>query len=68
MSEELKDDSPMPGKGKHAGEPMVKVPADYLIACYDKNLLSASVRKYVEQNMDVLKMELKKIKVLKNES
>lgn len=51
------DETPFPF-GKYAGKPMQEVPADYLIWCYDNNKLSKPLRKYVEENMDVLETEL----------
>lgn len=59
--EDLEDTSPMPW-GKHAGEEMQKVPADYLLWLYEENKCDARVRAYIEDNMDVLKVELKRKK------
>lgn len=64
----LNDESPMPF-GKHRGIKMANVPAEYLLWLYDqiKNyapnkmaLSQKDVKEYVEDNIDVLKQELKK--------
>lgn len=54
--EKLTDESTMPW-GKHKGKKMEEVPADYLLFCYNENKACIRVRKYVEENMDVLKMQ-----------
>jgi uncharacterized protein (DUF3820 family) len=54
----LNDDSPMPF-GKHKGEKMANVPAEYLLWLYENNNCTYEVKKYIDQNMDVLKLELK---------
>lgn len=56
--EELNDKSPMP-YGKHKGTAMANVPAKYLLFIYNNAMSTPAVRKYIEENMDVLKMEVK---------
>lgn len=54
----LTDNSPMPF-GKHKGTQMANVPASYLIWLYDNDKCSVEVREYIEDNLDVLKQEVK---------
>ena len=53
----LTDESKMP-YGKHKGTKMADVPADYLMYCYDNNLMSTLVRLYVEEYYDAIQKEL----------
>ena len=53
----LTDQSPMPF-GKHKGVEMENVPCSYLIWLYENDLKDGDVKDYIEDNMDVLKMEL----------
>lgn len=53
----LTDECEMPGNGKHKGKKMKDVPADYLIYCYENDMVSKQVRAYVVDNMDVLKVQ-----------
>jgi len=53
----LTDKSLMPF-GKYKGTEMEKVPAGYLIWIYENNKCTDEVKEYIEDNMDVLKMEL----------
>jgi uncharacterized protein (DUF3820 family) len=55
----LTDNSPMPF-GKHKGEKMANVPAAYLMWLYDENKCNREVREYIEDNLDVLKEEVKR--------
>lgn len=55
----LTDKSPMPF-GKHKGVEMANVPADYLLWLYENNKCTDEVKEYIEDNMDVLKMEIRK--------
>uniref|UniRef100_A0A6M3LLS0 Putative quorum-sensing-regulated virulence factor n=1 Tax=viral metagenome TaxID=1070528 RepID=A0A6M3LLS0_9ZZZZ len=55
----LQDDSPMPF-GKYKGDKMINVPASYLLWLYNENKCNKNVRDYIEDNLDVLKMEVKK--------
>ena len=54
----LGDESPMPF-GKYKGEKMANVPASYLMWLYDNNKCNAEVKEYINDNMDVLKQEIK---------
>jgi len=54
--EKLTDESIMPF-GKYKGDRMEYVPASYLIWLYENNKCSAAVKEYIEDNMDVLKLE-----------
>ena len=54
----LTDISPMPF-GKHKGTQMANVPASYLIWLYDNDKCSVEVREYIEDNLRVLKQEIK---------
>lgn len=55
---ELRDDSLMPF-GKYKGKEMQDVPARYLLWLYENNPnLSLNVKRYVIENMDVLKKEI----------
>ena len=55
----MRDEDLMPF-GKHKGEKMANVPADYLMWLYDNNKCYGNVKKYIEDNLDVLKDEIKK--------
>lgn len=64
----LNDESPMPF-GKHKGVKMANVPADYLLWVYEQikryapnkmTLAQKDIKTYVEDNLEVLKSELKK--------
>lgn len=54
----LKDTDKMPW-GLHKGKAMVNVPAKYLIWLLENNKCSGDVKKYIEDNIDVLKKEAK---------
>ncbi len=58
MISKLEDFSPMP-YGKYQGKAMEDVPASYLIWLYDNGRASPAVKKYIEDNMDVLQKEIK---------
>jgi hypothetical protein len=47
--------------GKYAGIPMISVPADYLLWLYDKRKFTRDLRIYIEDHLDVLKMQAKEI-------
>lgn len=51
----LTDDSPMPF-GIYKGDPMENVPDQYLRWIYNNNKCTAEVRKYIEDNADVLNL------------
>lgn len=53
----LNDKSPMP-YGAHKGKSMENVPAEYLIWLYDNNKAVYPVKRYIEDNMNVLKKEV----------
>jgi uncharacterized protein (DUF3820 family) len=57
----LTDQSPMP-IGKHRGEPMIKVPAAYLLWLYNAGCDHQRVRQYIIDNLDALKQEVKNLK------
>jgi len=54
----LTDESPMPF-GIHKDEKMANVPGHYLMWLYDNNKCNREVQEYIEDNMDVLKHEIK---------
>lgn len=53
----LNDNSPMPF-GKHKGVKMANVPASYLLWLYDNDKCSSCVKEYIEDNLDVLRIEI----------
>lgn len=55
----LTDKSPMPF-GIHKGTSMANVPAEYLLWLYDNGKCSQEVRDYIEDNLDVLRQEVKR--------
>lgn len=48
--------------GIHKDKKLANVPADYLMGCYDNNKVTEPLRKYIEENLDVLRAEEKNIK------
>jgi len=54
----LTDESPMPF-GKYEGKSMADVPATYLMWILDNDKCSPSVKAYIEDNMEALKLEIK---------
>lgn len=52
----MTDNSIMPF-GKYKGEKLANVPADYLLYMYHLGKLYGELKKYIENNMDVLKIE-----------
>lgn len=63
------DTSVMPF-GKHQGTALANVPADYLIYIYDHDYLAGNImlKRYIEENLQGLRIEAKKIKAYhKNE-
>ncbi|MDR1223260.1 MAG: DUF3820 family protein [Tannerella sp.] len=54
----LTDSSLMPF-GRYKGEKMANVPARYLMWLYDNKKCNDDVKGYIEDNMDVLKAEIK---------
>ncbi|MFA6974020.1 MAG: DUF3820 family protein [Parcubacteria group bacterium] len=57
----LTDESPMPW-GMHQGKQMMDVPADYLVWLYENNKVNGDVKRYIESNMDTLKLEIEQKK------
>lgn len=55
----LNDDSLMPW-GKYKGTKMANVPADYLQWLYDNDKCSGNVKAYIEDNLDVIELEIKR--------
>lgn len=55
----LTDNGLMP-YGKYKGTRMEEVPASYLLWLYDNEKCSTDVKKYIEDNIDVLNDEVKK--------
>jgi uncharacterized protein (DUF3820 family) len=53
------DKTPMPF-GKYQGKAMANVPAQYLIWLIENNKAHGELRKYIENNMEVLNKEIKK--------
>jgi uncharacterized protein (DUF3820 family) len=53
----MNDESIMPF-GKYKGEKMANVPPDYLLWIYDNGKCYGEVRKYIADNLDVLKSEI----------
>ena len=55
----MTDNSLMPF-GKYKGTKMANIPASYLIWIFENNKCSIEVIKYVRENLDVLKEEVKR--------
>lgn len=55
----LTDESIMPW-GKYKGYEMQNVPASYLIWLYENDKCDKAVRDYIKENLDFLKMEVKR--------
>ncbi len=45
--------------GKHKGEKIVNVPAEYLLFMFESNKLFGTTKQYVSENLDVLRKEKK---------
>lgn len=45
--------------GKHRCKPYKLVPAKYFLWLYEKNVKDDTIRSYVEDNIDILKKEVK---------
>lgn len=45
--------------GKHAGQKLANIPADYLIWLYENDKCNAPMRAYIKDNLEVLKAEIK---------
>jgi uncharacterized protein (DUF3820 family) len=59
MNKPFDDQTPMPF-GKYTGKKLIEVPAHYLIWLHENNKCFGELKKYIEDNMDVLKQEVKK--------
>jgi uncharacterized protein (DUF3820 family) len=46
--------------GLHKGQNMINVPSDYLIYLYENNKAKEPVLSYIKDNLDALKLEIKK--------
>ena len=57
----MNDNSIMPF-GIYQGEKLANVPAKYLIWLYRENKCYGELKKYIENNMEVLKEEIEKSK------
>lgn len=55
----MNDNSIMPF-GVHKGKALANVPAKYLLWLYKEAKCFGELRKYIESNMEVLKMEVEK--------
>jgi len=55
----LTDNSLIPF-GKYTGQKLANVPASYLIWIFENNKCTAEIAKYINENMDVLKEEIKR--------
>lgn len=55
----MMDDNSIMPYGKHRGEKLANVPAAYLIWMYDNKKLSPELKKYCEENIEVLKIQKK---------
>lgn len=53
----LTDESLFPF-GKYKGVKMCNVPESYLIWCYDQDWCRGEVKKYIEENLDVIKSDI----------
>lgn len=57
----LSDNSLMPF-GKYKNEKMANVPASYLLWLYDNDKCNSYVKEYIEDNLDVLRVEIEREK------
>lgn len=48
-------------EGLHAGEKLANIPADYLLYLYEKKKCNNELMQYIEENLEVLKQEMKSI-------
>lgn len=55
----LTDNSPMPF-GQHKGKAMANVPAQYLLWLYNKGVAHGPVGRYILDNLEALKSEVKR--------
>ena len=45
--------------GKYKGEKLANVPASYLLWLHEQNIPKNDLKKYIEDNMEVLKADIK---------
>lgn len=57
----LNDDSIMPW-GKYKGTKLGNVPAEYLMWLYENDKCDKAVKEYIEDNLDVIQIEIKRNK------
>lgn len=57
----MDDNSRMPF-GKHKGTELANVPADYLLWLHKEGKCFGELKRYIEENMDVLKEEIQRKK------
>ncbi len=57
----LTDNDPMP-YGKHKGEKLANVPAQYLLWLYTNDKATPEVKQYIEDNKEELKQECGKFR------
>ena len=53
------EDTDLMPYGVHKGKEMQDVPASYLIWLFENNKCSGDVKKYIEDNLEVLRKEVK---------
>ena len=63
----MTDESIMPF-GKHKDKQLADVPADYLMYLYENGLTHRELCKYIEENLDVIKTQIKREQLKKNRS
>jgi len=54
----MDDESIMPF-GKHMGVKMANIPPEYLLYLYEECNIYGEVKEYIEENLDVIKSEIK---------
>ncbi len=47
--------------GKYMGKAMINIPAKYLIWLFDNNCSHAGVKRYITNNLEILKKEASKV-------
>jgi len=45
--------------GKYKGQEMINVPSNYLLFLYENNKCYGELKSYIEDNMDVIKSDIK---------
>jgi uncharacterized protein (DUF3820 family) len=58
---EYNDNTPMPF-GKYQGKTLINVPAVYLLWLYNNNCSHEGVKKYIVDNLEILKKEAEKVR------